>query len=68
MLTPEIDVRTVDEIPLADMAADMDHEEEPLFSNEPGTDRDYDTAPQDDLKQASRSSWYLFILTFGMGG
>lgn len=65
----ETDVTVVDDIPLSSMPANMDQETEPLISNESVTVRSASaSASQDDFKQGSKSGWYLFILTFGMGG
>lgn len=66
----DTDVTVVRRTPPAasDTTAELDYEAEPLIAEERGAELGTVISDRDDSSQVSKSSWYLFILTFGMGG
>lgn len=66
----DADVMVVRRTPPAapDPTAELGYEAEPLIAEEWGNETPSVLSDRDDPGQVSKSSWYLFILTFGMGG
>lgn len=67
----DADVRVVRRTPpvAPDTTAELGYEAEPLIAEEWGNETASAISDHDDPPgQVSKSSWYLFILTFGMGG
>jgi hypothetical protein len=66
----DADVMVVRRTPPAapDATAELRYEAEPLIAEEWGNETASVLSDRDDTSQVSQSSWYLFILTFGMGG
>lgn len=51
-----------------DTTAELGYEAEPLIAEDWGNETASVISDRDDPGQVPKSSWYLFILTFGMGG
>jgi hypothetical protein len=66
----DTDVMVVRRTPPAASAttAELGYEAEPLIAEEWGAETTSVISDRDDPGQVSKGSWYLFILTFGMGG
>ena len=66
----DADVMVVRRTPPAasDTTAELGYEAEPLIAEEWRNETASVLSDRDGPGQVSQSSWYLFILTFGMGG
>lgn len=51
-----------------DTTAELGYEAEPLIAEEWGNETAAAISDRNDSGQMSKSSWSLFLLTFGMGG